>query len=95
MTSSPPPREYLLKIKVTPNASRNEIGGWMPDAVLKIRIQSPAQDGKANKALIAFLAELTGVSKNRIALRSGAASRQKVIAFENLSATEWQRLPRP
>ena len=93
MTSSPP-NEYLLSIRVVPNASRSEIGDWMDDGSLKIRIQSPAQDGKANKALIAFLAKLTGVSKNRISIRSGETSRQKVIAFQTPSASEWQRLPR-
>lgn len=92
--ASSPPTEHLLSIRVVPNASKSELGEWLADGSLKIRIQSPAQDGKANKALVAFLAKLTGVSKNRIAIRSGETSRQKLIAFENLTPTEWQRIPR-
>lgn len=89
-----PDSPYHLTIKVVPNASRSEIGGWLDDGVLKIRIQEPATDGKANKALISFLSKLTGVSKSRISIVSGKSSRQKVIAFDRLSASEWQRVPR-
>ena len=85
---------FHLPVKVVPNAARSELAGWMDDGTLKIRIQSPATDGKANKALIAFLAKLTGVSKNRISIKSGQTSRQKVVAFERLEDSEWQRLPR-
>lgn len=90
----PPDPTHLLPVKVVPNASRSELGEWMDDGHLKIRIQSPAVDGKANKALLAFLAELVGVSKNRISIRSGLTGRQKVIAFDNLTDSEYQRLPR-
>lgn len=65
----------------------------MDDGALKIRIQTPAQDGKANKTLITFLAKLTGVSKNRISIKQGETSRQKVIAFHDLSDSELQRIP--
>ena len=37
-----------IKVKVTPNASKNKIIGWVNDT-LKIKIASPAQKGKANK----------------------------------------------
>ena len=76
----------LLKIKVTPNASRNEIVDWQNDA-LKIHIQSPPQDGKANKALVAFLAKRTGLSKSRITIDRGETSRQKWIAFSGIDRT--------
>ncbi len=79
-----------LSIKVQPNADRNEIVGWLDDETLKIRVRSPAQDGKANKTLIDFLAKRLGVSKNRITILLGQSSRQKVIAFEGLSASQWR-----
>lgn len=94
MTSSPP-SQYTLPVKVLPNASRSEIVGWLDDGTLKIRIQSPPQDGKANKALIAFLAKETGVSKSQISIARGETNRQKLIAFDRLSFSQWQRLPRP
>ena len=92
MTRSPE-NPTTIAVKVLPNASRTELAGWLDDRTLKIRVQSPAQDGKANKALIAFLAELVGVSKKQITIRSGASSRQKLVAFKNLSVSQMQRLP--
>ncbi len=94
MTSSPT-SQHTLSVKVVPNASKSEFAGWMEDDVLKVRIQSPAQDGKANKALIAFLAKQTGVSKNQISIVRGETSRQKLIAFERLSSSQFEQLPRP
>lgn len=87
--------QSILQVKVLPNASRSEIAGWLEDGTLKIRIQSPAQDGKANKALITFLSKETGVSKNQITILLGETSRQKVIAFERLSPSQFKQLPRP
>ena len=56
----------LLEIRVVPNASKNEVTGLLGDQ-LKIRIQSPAKEGKANKALVAFLAKKLGISKSALA----------------------------
>ncbi|MDQ8180982.1 DUF167 domain-containing protein [Pelagicoccus sp. SDUM812005] len=92
---SSPADQHTLSVKVVPNASKNEFAGWLDDSTLKVRIQSPAQDGKANKALLAFLAKQIGVSKNQISILRGETSRQKVIAFECLSSSQVQQLPRP
>lgn len=94
MPSSSTTTETLL-VKVVPNASRNEIADWQADGSLKVRIQTPPQDGKANKALIAFLAKQVGVSKNQIKIVRGETSRQKLIAFERLSSSQSQQIPRP
>jgi|TARA_B110000305_G_C19280007_1_gene558753 uncharacterized protein (TIGR00251 family) len=77
----------LLSVKVTPNASRNQIVSWEDD-ILKIRIQSPPLDGKANKALIAFLSKQTRLSKSRIAIQRGETGRQKWIAFNGIDRTD-------
>ena len=77
----------LLSVKVTPNASRNQIVSWEDD-ILKIRIQSPPLDGKANKALIAFLSKQTRLSKSRIAIQRGETGRQKWIAFNGIYRTD-------
>lgn len=88
-------KKHTLSVKVVPNASRSEFAGWLEDGSLKVRIQTPAQDGKANKALIALLAKQTGVSKNQISIVRGETSRQKLIAFERLSSSQFEKLPRP
>ena len=92
---SSPTSQHTLAVKVVPNAARSEISGWLDDGTLKIRIQSPAQDGKANKALIALLAKQTGVSKNQISILRGETSQQKLIAFGRLSSSQFENLPRP
>jgi uncharacterized protein (TIGR00251 family) len=47
---------------------------------LKLRIAAPALDGRANDALVAFVAETLGVAKHRVAVAKGAQSREKLLA---------------
>ncbi|MDP0489938.1 MAG: DUF167 domain-containing protein [Verrucomicrobiota bacterium JB023] len=72
-----------LRVKVTPNAKSNQIKGWAdhPEAGrhLRIQITAPPVDGKANKALIAFLAKELNLPKSQICLRKGESSRLKTI----------------
>jgi len=68
----------LLNLRVVPNASRNEISGLL-GGQLKVRIQSPANEGKANKTLIKFLSKKIGVSKSKITIPKGSKSREKTI----------------
>lgn len=77
----------VLNLRVVPRASRSEIAGTMGDA-LKIRLQAPPVDGKANKALVKFLAERLSVPARGIALLSGDTSRTKRIAVTGLSEAE-------
>ncbi|MDE0767116.1 MAG: DUF167 domain-containing protein [Opitutaceae bacterium] len=86
MSQANNPDPTLLSVKVIPNASRNQIVSWENDT-LKIRIQSPPLDGKANKALIAFLSKQTQLSKSRIAIQRGETGRQKWIAFSGIDRT--------
>lgn len=70
-----------LVVKITPNARQSQILGWAehPDHGTHLRIQlaAPPVDGKANKALIAFLAKEWKTSKSSITLQSGTTSRFK------------------
>jgi len=68
----------IFKIKVQPGASKNEIVGVQQDA-LKIRISAPPIQGKANKALIGFLAKELGVKKSEVEIVSGHTSKIKKI----------------
>ena len=73
----------ILRVKVTPNASRNEILGWEEHPTtgrhLRVRLQAPPVDGKANKALVLFLAAELGVPKSKITLKKGQSSRLKTL----------------
>ena len=67
-----------FKVRVQPGASKNEIVGVQQDA-LKVRISAPPVQGKANKALVNFLAKELGVKKSEIEIVSGHTSRVKTI----------------
>ena len=72
-------REGLsLTLHIQPGAKKTEVAGPHGDA-LKIRLAAPPVDGKANAALIEFLADRLGVAKSTVVLKSGQASRRKVV----------------
>ena len=68
----------IFKIKVQPGAAKNETVGVQGDA-LKIKINAPPVKGKANRALIDFLAEKLEVRKSEIEILSGHTSKVKKI----------------
>jgi len=72
----------ILVVKVTPNASKSVILGFQ-EGILKVKIQAPPDKGKANDALIAFLAEVLKVAKSDLTLLSGHTSRIKKIQCSN------------
>lgn len=71
-----------LMIKVTPRAKKTEISGFLEDGTIKVRLNAPPVDGKANKELIRFLAELLRVPKSSIQIVSGKTSRRKIVHIE-------------
>lgn len=66
-------------MRVTPNASKSEIIGMDEEGVLRIRLQAPPVEGKANKELVKFLAGVLGIKKKEISILSGEKSRIKTI----------------
>ena len=78
------PPSCTLAVKAIPNAPRNEISGWLGDA-LKVKVHAPPVEGKANDALCEFLAEAFGLPRRAVTLLRGETSRQKVIQISGLS----------
>lgn len=76
-----------VKIRVQPRASKNQIVGWMEDA-LKVRLTAPPVEGEANAALLRFIAEYFGLPRSEVVLVTGATSRQKVIRINGLTAAQ-------
>ncbi len=68
----------ILDLHVQPGASRTEFAGRHGDRV-KVRLQARAVDGKANEALIEFLAAHYGVPRRNVRIISGLKSRQKRV----------------
>ncbi len=67
-----------LTLHIQPGAKKTEFAGLHGDA-LKIRLAAPPVDGKANAALIAFVADRLALAKSAVTLKSGQTSRRKVL----------------
>jgi hypothetical protein len=78
-----------LAVRAQPGAKKTAITGVYgegPAAQLKIAVHAPPLKGRANLALIAFLAETFGLPKNAVELVSGELSRSKVIMLRGVTA---------
>jgi uncharacterized protein (TIGR00251 family) len=78
-----------LAVRVHPGARKNGVTGVHADAV-KIALTAPPLDGKANEALIAFLADALRLPRGRISLVSGATTRSKTVRIIGKRAAEVQ-----
>jgi uncharacterized protein (TIGR00251 family) len=81
-----------LTIRVTPRARKTEISGFLEDGTLRIRVSAPRVEGKANKALVKFLAKVLGVRKSRIEIVAGEKGLDKIVSIVDMSASEVQEL---
>ncbi len=70
--------DLTLTLHVQPGAKCTEVMGAHGDA-LKMRLAAPPVDGKANEALIAFLADAFGVPPRQVQLLSGHTGRKKRV----------------
>ena len=64
-----------------PGSSRDEIFGWLSDA-LKIKVMAPPEKGKANEVVVELLAAALGI--DAIEIESGHSSPSKIIAINGL-----------
>lgn len=67
-----------LTLHIQPGAKKTECAGLHGDA-LKIRLAAPPVDGKANEALLRFVADRLHLPKSAVILKSGQTSRHKVV----------------
>jgi hypothetical protein len=84
-----------LAVRAQPGAKKAAVVGIYGEgaaAQLKIAVQAPPLEGRANLALIAFLAELFRLPKNKIEIVSGELSRTKVFYLKGVTETEARRL---
>jgi uncharacterized protein len=75
-----------LAIRVTPRASKNEIVELQSDGTVKIHLTAPPVEGKANEALVEFLAQVLEVSKSRIQVVAGVTGRDKLVTIDDMDA---------
>jgi uncharacterized protein len=80
-----------LTVRVQPRASKNEVASVM-DGALKIRLQAPALEDRANAALCAFLAELLKRPRSAVRILSGERSRTKRVEIVGVTAAQVEAL---
>lgn len=72
-----------LTVRLTPKGGRNAVEGWMEGAdgarCLKARVRAVPENGKANAALEALLAETLGVAKSQVKIVAGLTARRKTV----------------
>ena len=75
-------------VRVVPKASKTEIIGLMDDGALKVRLTAPPVEGKANEALIAFLADVLSVRRDQVEIVAGHGGREKLISVIGITPDE-------
>ena len=79
--------DTLLKVRVQPGSSRNEIDARRGGLIV-VRVTAPPVDGKANKAACKLLAEKCGIPPSRVEVIRGGSGREKVVRLGGLDPGE-------
>ena len=74
----------LLRVRVQPRASSDEVVGWQ-GATLRVRVHAAPVDGEANQALLALLARAFRVPRSAVTLVRGSHARDKLVRVEGRS----------
>ena len=92
------PGGVRLAVQITPNAKKTAVIGVLEDA-LKLKLQAQPVEGKANEALVKFLAKTLGVARGAVTITHGQTNKKKLIEIKSgtLTADEVERrlLPAP
>jgi uncharacterized protein (TIGR00251 family) len=75
-------RDVVLEVRVQPRASRSEFAGLHGDRV-RVRLQAPPVDGRANAALVEFLAAAFRVPRACVTIEHGLAGRDKRVRIRD------------
>jgi len=87
------PFGVTLAVRAQPGAKRTAIAGLYgegAEAQLKIAVHAPPIEGRANQALVAFLAEFFDLPKNAVELKSGELARSKVFLLRGVTSAQAQ-----
>ncbi len=77
-------KELIIHVYVQPGAKKTELQGLYADA-LKIRLNAPAIEGRANEALLKYLAQLFAVPTRQVVLVRGKQSKHKTLSIKGSS----------
>jgi uncharacterized protein (TIGR00251 family) len=79
--------DIILKVYLQPRSSKNEIVGPYRDG-MKVKVTAPPIEGKANEALVRFLAKEFGIPSSCIEILKGHHSREKTLKILGLALQE-------
>ena len=82
----------IVNVRAQPRSSRAGIDGLFGADALKVRIRSAPVDGKANKELVATLADALDLPKSSVVFKSGETSKTKRILLRGVTAAQVQGL---
>jgi uncharacterized protein (TIGR00251 family) len=80
----------IVRLKVVPSSSRDQIVGWLGDA-LKIKVAAPPEKGQANQAVIHLLARTMGVDPASIRVTAGESSPHKIVEIKGVESWDFER----
>ena len=83
--------DAVFQVKIVASSSRTAVAGQL-DGMLKIKVAAPPEKGKANQAIIKFLAEKLGVKKKRVVIASGLTSTIKHIRISDITTDDIEKL---
>jgi uncharacterized protein (TIGR00251 family) len=88
---SPLPGGVRLAVQIQPNAKKTEVVGVLDDA-LKIKLAAQPIEGKANEALVKWLAGALGVSRSAVTLTHGQTNKKKLLEVAGVTLEDVGRL---
>lgn len=80
------PGGVRLAVQITPNAKKTEVVGVLDDA-LKLKLQAQPIEGKANDALVRWLAKELGVARGAVVITHGLTNKRKLIEVSSAELT--------
>lgn len=83
-------KSLALNVYVQPRASKNRVTG-MHGSAIKICVTAPPVENKANEAVIHLVADILGVPKSSVSIKSGRQSRTKKVLIKNLTLKEAEK----
>lgn len=73
-----------VRLRVQPGARRPGLVGWMADGTLKLAVSEPPEGGRANRAVVALLADVLGVHETMVRVVRGHGARTKRVEVDGL-----------
>jgi uncharacterized protein (TIGR00251 family) len=83
--------DAVFQVKIVASSSRTAVAGQL-DGMLKIKVAAPPENGKANRAIVKFLAAELGIKKKQVVIASGLTSTIKQIHVSDTTTSEIEKL---